>query len=329
MKSILLTIAIPFYNGLDKITIILDHIFKHEICNYEILIIDDCSRLDQSIGLLDLVKTKYVSGNIRYLCNAKNIGMDANFEKCIFESYGKYIWFFGQDDYVTIDNLLYCMSLLLEHEPDIIFANYSINRSWNYKTNYVFNSNHNTYHGTGVIDFIKISNKKVPSFLPSLILKKNVWPSSEIISNFHGTHFVQLAAFLYNLSINKKWLYIGKPLAVGEIPSTGWQNSLSNRIKYYVGFISCLDKIEKLNLNNSNLLISEQLKSSFLQHIFLSIECKLENRNDLLRTLFNLSIFPKNNRIISKIVYNTPKLIVYLIQLPRKIYYIIRKFRFN
>lgn len=325
MKSILLTIAIPFYNGLDKISIILDHIFKNEFCNYEILIIDDCSRSDQSKGLLHLVKTKYNNGNVRYLHNTKNIGMDANFEKCIFESYGNYIWFFGQDDFVTIENLLYCMNLLLYYEPDIVFANYSINRSWNYKTNYVFNSNKNTHYGTGVVDFIKISNKKVPSFLPSLILKKNVWPSSEIISNFHGTHFVQLATFLYNLSIDKNWLYIGKPLAVGEIPSSGWQNSLSNRIKYYVGFISCLDKIEKLKLKNSNLLISEQLKSSILQHLFLSIECKLENRNDFLMTLFNLKIFPRKNRIVSKIVYNTPKYLVYLIQLPRKIYYIIRK----
>lgn len=256
MNNLLLTISIPFYNGIDKITIILDHIYRSNLHDYEILLIDDFSTPEETERLKKIIKNNYNSGNLRYIHNCTNLGMDSNFEKCIFESNGKYVWFFGQDDYVTMDNLLYCMDLLTEYEPDIVFANYSINRTWNYKSNYVFNSNKNIHFGIGIKDFIKISNKKVPSFLPSLILKKNVWPSSEIISNFHGTHFVQLAAFLYNLSINKKWLYIGKPLAVGEIPSTGWQNSLSNRIKYYVGFISCLDKIEKLKLNNSNLLIS-------------------------------------------------------------------------
>jgi glycosyltransferase involved in cell wall biosynthesis len=325
VNNILLTIAIPYYNGLDKISNILDHIFQQKYSNYEILIIDDCSDVEQSIGLLNLVKTKYNNGILRHLYNPSNIGMDANFEKCIFESHGKYIWFFGQDDYVTKNNLLYCLNLLKIYEPDIVFANYSINRTWNYNSNYVFNSNKKTHFGIGVLEFIKISNKKVPSFLPSLILKKNSWPSSEIISKFHGTHFIQLATFLYNLSINNKWLYIGKPLAIGEIPSTGWQNLLSNRIKYYVGFISCLDKIQQLNLNNSYLLISEQLKISFLQHLFLSIECKLENRNDLLLTLINLKIFPKKNRIVSVIVYYTPKYLVFLIQIPRKLYYFFRK----
>ena len=46
-----------------------------------------------------LIENKFNNGNIRYIKNNSNIGMDLNFEKCIINSNSKYIWFFGQDDY--------------------------------------------------------------------------------------------------------------------------------------------------------------------------------------------------------------------------------------
>jgi glycosyltransferase involved in cell wall biosynthesis len=321
MRPLILTIAIPFYNGLDKISNILSNLYKNENSNYEILLIDDCSYSEQTEGLLNLINNKYNNGNLRYLYNNINLGMDANFEKCIFESYGKYIWFFGQDDYVVIDDLNYCIECLEMYNPDIVFANYSINRSWKYNSNYVFNNNTRLFFGVGVSDFLKISNRKVPSFLPSLIIKKDVWPSDQVISKFYGTHFIQLASFIYNLLINKKWLYIGKPLAIGEIPATGWQNSLVNRIKYYVGFVSCLNNFYIFKLPNSNLIIHEQLNDTIIQHLLLSIECKIAKQNDLLEKLMNPHIFPYKNILISKIIYYTPIPLLLLIQFNRNIYY--------
>jgi glycosyltransferase involved in cell wall biosynthesis len=321
MNNLLLTISIPFYNGIDKITIILDHIYRLNLHDYEILVIDDFSTPEETERLKKLIKNNYNSGNLRYIHNSSNLGMDSNFEKCIFESNGKYVWFFGQDDYVTIDNLLYCMDLLREYKPDIVFANYSINRSWKYNSNYVFNNNTSLFFGVGVSDFLKISNRKVPSFLPSLIIKKEVWPSDQVISKFYGTHFIQLASFIYNLLINKKWLYIGKPLAIGEIPATGWQNSLVNRIKYYVGFVSCLNIFSIFKLPNSNLIIYEQLNDTLIQHLLLSIECKIAKENDLFEKLMNPHIFPYKNRLISKIIYYTPIPILLFIQFTRNIYY--------
>ena len=46
--------------------------------------------------------------------------------------------FFGQDDFVTIENLNFCINLLREFDPDIIFANYTINRTWNYNNKSIF-----------------------------------------------------------------------------------------------------------------------------------------------------------------------------------------------
>ena len=325
-KNILLTIAIPFYNGIEKISTILNNLFANNITNYEILIIDDFSEIQQSEKLKNLIENKYNNGNIRYLKNNSNIGMDLNFEKCIINSNSKYIWFFGQDDYVTKVNLEICINLLTINNPDIVFANYTINRTWNYNSTYIFSKNIKVITGTGVINFLNNNEKKLPSFLPSLIVKKENWPSNQIISNFYGTHFIQLAAFLFNLSLGKKWLYIGTPLAVGEIPSNGWQNSLENRIKYYIGFFTCLEKLNKLDLKNFNLILNKQHNSNLIQHLFLSIECKINNRLDLLDKLKDPFLFSKKNRILTIIVQNFPIKLLIFIYNKKKHYFILKNY---
>jgi glycosyltransferase involved in cell wall biosynthesis len=320
-QKLLLTIVIPFYNGADKINTILNNLFVNYKTNYEILIIDDFSEIQQSEKLENLIKNKYNNGNLRYLKNNSNIGMDLNFEKCIVNSNSNYIWFFGQDDYVTKVNLEICINLLIVNNPDIVFANYTINRSWNYNTTYIFSKNKKVITGFGVTNFLKYNEKKLPSFLPSLIIKKNNWPNNNIISNFYGTHFIQLAAFLYNLSLEKKWLYIGTPLAVGEIPSNGWQNSLENRIKYYIGFFTCLEKLNKLDFKNFNLILNEQHNANIIQHLFLSIECKISYRVDLLHKLKDTILFSKKNILMTNIVHYIPTKILIFIYNKKKFYY--------
>jgi glycosyltransferase involved in cell wall biosynthesis len=320
-NKILVTIAIPYYNGLKHIRSILDELFSKNTKDFEILIIDDYSNFSDSNGLRELISNNYSNGNLRYIFNEHNLGMDLNFEKCVKESLGIYTWFFGQDDYVSKDNLTYCLSQIKIYNPDVIFANYSINRTWNYKTTYVFNDNLFNSSSIGAKDFIKINNGKVPSFLPSLIIKNDNWPELNIVKQFYGTHFIQLAIFIYNIGINKKWLYIGKPLAIGVIPSTGWQNSLTNRIKYYKGFIECLDTLQKFNLTGINQIVKQQKENSFLQHIMLSIESKLENEKIFLFSLSTDIIFLPKHKFISKILLYFPNFLLLPIKFIRNIYY--------
>ena len=58
-NQLLVTIAIPFYNGFNQINHILTELYTPNIHNYEILIIDDNSIESESIGLKDLIKLKY------------------------------------------------------------------------------------------------------------------------------------------------------------------------------------------------------------------------------------------------------------------------------
>lgn len=323
-NQLLVTIAIPFYNGFNQINHILTELYTPNIHNYEILIIDDNSIESESIGLKDLIKLKYSNGNLRYILNEINLGMDLNFEKCIKESLGIYTWFFGQDDYLSKENLTYCINQINSNKPDVIFANYTVNRTWNYNSTYIFNKNLRNSCSIGANHFLKINNGKVPSFLPSLIIKTENWPNKNIITKFYGTHFIQLAIFIYNVGVNKKWLYIGKPLAIGVIPSTGWQNALTNRIKYYKGFIECLDNLQQLNIIGVNQIVKQQKNKSFLQHMLLTIECKIDNNQLLLNILSNETIFPKRNRIISIIINNFPIILIKYIQSTRKLYYKLR-----
>jgi glycosyltransferase involved in cell wall biosynthesis len=135
--ELIITIAIPFYNGLDQIKLIIKELYTENITNYEILIIDDNSNIIETNGIRELINLHYNNGNLRYLHNIENLGMDLNFEKCVKESLGHYTWFFGQDDFVSKENLIYCISQINIYNPDIIFANYTVNRTWNYNTNYV------------------------------------------------------------------------------------------------------------------------------------------------------------------------------------------------
>jgi hypothetical protein len=321
-----LTIAIPFYNGIDTISNILENLFTLGNEEYEILIIDDCSLKNHTDDLIKLIFNRFRNGNIRYIHNDENIGMDLNFEKCILNSNSEYVWFFGQDDIVSKENLKYCINLLKNYNPEIVFANYYINQSWNYKSTRIFHKNLNIINGSGITDFLKISNNKLPSFLPSLILKKNIWPESKFLQIFYGTHFIQLAVFLINIAQNKNWLFIGKPLAVGVIPSNGWQISLKNRYKYYYGFLSCLNKVHLIYSIELENLIHEQYKNSLLQHIFLTVESKIEKNNKIFLDLSYNKIYPFRNRLISRIIILIPNYFIFIIQFFRIRYYKFRNY---
>lgn len=326
MNKLKLTVAVPFYNGFNTVENILHELSAPKDAEYEILIIDDYSLNDQWVLLTNLVEKNYHESNIRLIRNEKNIGMDLNFEKCIIQSWGIYTWFLGQDDFIKKDKLLRCISILEEYSPDAAFVNYDILRTWHYNSSYTYGKQMGTTSGVGLTCFYSYSNYEVPSFLPSLILKKEFWPSKEILKDIYNTHFIQLAAFIYILSNNNKWLYIGEPMSVGVIPATGWQRLLDNRIKYYFGFIRCLDSLQRMRLNEINFIVNHQKRKSLFQHILLSIDCRLERKTDYLYLLKTSKEFNKINKLFSNIISIIPIWPLLFLQKLRNYYYTTRKF---
>lgn len=320
MQNKVVSICIPFYNGYETIRLILDELGDYDDINYEIVISDDCSNEIESNNLKNYIDTNFKNSNIRLYRNFNNLGMDLNFQKCIELSKSEYSWFIGQDDFIFKDKLLKVISLLKQYKPNIVYLNYEVQRTWNYKKNFIHTKNLNLENGNNIDDFHKATRGNLPHFLPSLIVKTSLWPDSKIISLFYETYFVQLGAFLHILATHKNWLYIGEPMSIGSVPEDGWQSYIEKKIKIYAGFMKCIKISYKLYPNLINIFKYQYNKNTY-QHISLSIEGKLSGNKELISILKDRSTFTNNYIQITRLIEYTPLLFLNIFVKLRKIYF--------
>ncbi len=114
--SPLLTIAIPTWNRAAYLALNLEQLHRlvAEISPglVEILISDNAS----PDATRDVVDAAIAGGTpIRYLCNAENIGSDANIAQCFNEARGTYVLILGDDD-LLIDGSLAMLVALLQRQ---------------------------------------------------------------------------------------------------------------------------------------------------------------------------------------------------------------------
>jgi glycosyltransferase involved in cell wall biosynthesis len=98
MENSLVSICIPIYNGQKFLETCLDSAIGQTYRNIEIIIVDDCST-DNTLDIVD----KYVAkdSRVKLFRNEKNIGLVANWNRCIELSAGEWIKFLFQDDVLT------------------------------------------------------------------------------------------------------------------------------------------------------------------------------------------------------------------------------------
>lgn len=111
MDKMLLTIAIPTYNGAATIRYLLDSIASQYDNRFEVMVINNCS----TDNTLDIVKT-YTDRipSLKIICQDRNVGPDANFLDCFKKAQGKYVHLISDDDiYVenSIEKILKVLSL--------------------------------------------------------------------------------------------------------------------------------------------------------------------------------------------------------------------------
>ena len=324
MNKYLITIAIPFYNGYDTTVLILNELASDLDSNYEILISDDNSSFDQSEKLINFIKNNInENSNISYYKNSINLGMDLNFQRCIELSKGKYTWFLGQDDFIFKTKLESLFNYINHFEPNIIYLNYEINRTWNFKKNFIHTNNSNIVAGDDLRDFISTTKGNVPHFLPSLIVKTALWPQFEELEYLSDTYFIQLGAFLEILAKHKKWLYIGEPMSIGVIPNDGWQSSVEKKIRIYCGFMKCILYTYKKYPQLYH-IYRQQYYKNYYQHLSLSIEGKFEKNILLNNMLKSPAIFSRSFIIISTLIEYTPNHILSIFLKARKMYHYIK-----
>lgn len=100
-SEILLSIAIPTYNGGKTIKQLLDMLLPQIDERVEIIISDNCS-LDNTS---DIVKEYFGKYSIKYYRNEENIGPDANFLQCMKLASGLFTYLISDDDVLIYGQL--------------------------------------------------------------------------------------------------------------------------------------------------------------------------------------------------------------------------------
>lgn len=129
-KEIKLTIAIPTYNRCSYLTELIPELLKQcdETDNnqnqIEIVISDNASTDETSeyIGSIG-------NNRIRYYCNKKNIGADANFIESVKRANGKYTWLFGDDELIAKDGISNVLKLIEKQNSALIITNSVLTKS--------------------------------------------------------------------------------------------------------------------------------------------------------------------------------------------------------
>ncbi|WP_319409725.1 glycosyltransferase [uncultured Desulfosarcina sp.] len=114
-SDILLSIAIPTYNRSKQLKYGLNR-FLSQITDdikplIEICVADDCSTDDTPAVMKRIVRDNFFIHYERY---EYNIGLEKNLIACTQNCRGKYLWIFGDDDFLEFDDSLACIISLLK-----------------------------------------------------------------------------------------------------------------------------------------------------------------------------------------------------------------------
>lgn len=90
------TVCIPSYNGAAHLPATIESVLNQEYRDFELLIVDDHS-IDNTADVV----ARYRDPRLRFMKNAKNLGPEANWNRCLHEARGRYIKLLPQDDLIA------------------------------------------------------------------------------------------------------------------------------------------------------------------------------------------------------------------------------------
>jgi len=209
MNNYILTISIPTYNRCDLLQLTIESVLSQvdNRLDIEIIVVDNASE-DNTINVMEKYKNR-----IKYIRNTTNIGIDANINKCVFESSGKYVHVLSDDD-LLIEGALTKILTFIDNDLDFIFLNgvvFSENFNSNEITSYdkIFIAN-NDYVYTDMNQFLS-SIWIWATFVSSFVVKREKWTMNKNIDNYIGTDILLSYALIDLLHISTNVAIIGKP----------------------------------------------------------------------------------------------------------------------
>lgn len=184
--KIILTIAIPTYNGAGTLEDTLNSVISQLEPGVDIFVSDNAST-DETAEIVRNYQHDFPQ--IHYQKNSENVGPDRNFDLAIRHSQGKFVWLFSDDDLLepgAVGRVLDALKLY----PDLgtIFVNYSVytadNKCIDHKASKIEEDN---YYGDGE-SFLSAINIG-PIFCSSNVVRRSLWESSDS-NRFIGSNWV-------------------------------------------------------------------------------------------------------------------------------------------
>lgn len=128
----MLSIITPCYNSANKINKLIQSLEKQKDKNFEWVIVDDCSKMEDYNLLMGKLNNASISYNL--LRNEKNIGAGLSRNRALKNSKGDYVCFVDSDDYVSDYFVGNINRQLDDKNSDIVFFNYYIEKNNHYRS---------------------------------------------------------------------------------------------------------------------------------------------------------------------------------------------------
>lgn len=110
----LVSICLPVFNGSKHLPNAIDSVLAQTYSNFELIVSDDCSR-DGSLQIIEDYAKR--DSRIKVLRSECNLGLFANYNRCINAACGDFIKPFAQDDLLHPEALARAIEVFAEHPP--------------------------------------------------------------------------------------------------------------------------------------------------------------------------------------------------------------------
>jgi abequosyltransferase len=120
--EIILSICIPTYNRANLLKKTIESVIPQLNERVELIISDNCSSDNTEEIVLGFLRVNNV-GNINYLKNITNVGLDGNIINLLNKARGDFVFFLADDDYLIQESVPYILNLL-KSTVAVMYLNY-------------------------------------------------------------------------------------------------------------------------------------------------------------------------------------------------------------
>ena len=246
----LVTVAIPAYNASSYIREAVESVLMQDYDNYELVIVDDCST-DNTYGLLQQIEDP----RVRLFKNKKNLGAEANWNRCLDLATGKYFLLLPGDDLLYQGSIRRRVEVLEADKQNELAFCFCARRIINSKSEKIMDV---SFCKEGLIKREKLLKKNVIAGMnvigePAAGLFRKGLVQKVGYYNQRLPYVIDLDYWVRLLEFGDAY-YIDKPLCAFRVTSVNWTSRLGAR--RYTDYKQIISVIKSLPYSKVSPLVS-------------------------------------------------------------------------